>query len=84
MTYSLTQIRIEPGDILTIYTDGIEESFNKQEEQFGDERIIETISINCNEEPDRIAEILFERIEDFSDGVPYSDDATIIIAKAVD
>ena len=37
--FSTDHVRLEPGDRLIIYTDGIVEAFNKRDEEFGEERL---------------------------------------------
>src|SRR2546430_9196734 len=40
---SITERRLFSGDTLVLYTDGITESFNAAEEEFGEERLIDTL-----------------------------------------
>ncbi len=36
-----------PGDVLVLYTDGVTESFNASEEEFGEERLVDALRRNC-------------------------------------
>src|SRR5262249_44220826 len=42
---------LKPGDVLVLYTDGVTESFNEVREEFGEERLIETIRRNAGHSP---------------------------------
>ncbi len=41
--YEETQLNLEPGDKVVLYTDGIVEAMNAQEEMFGFERLLELV-----------------------------------------
>jgi serine phosphatase RsbU (regulator of sigma subunit) len=84
MQYTSEKVVLSKDDILIIYTDGIEETFNPKEEQFGVENIIQTIHENHSSTPKEIGTILYSKIENFSEGLPNSDDATVIIAKVLE
>lgn len=41
--YREWRVRLEPGDVLAIYSDGVTESLDKREEEFGEARLVEVI-----------------------------------------
>jgi serine phosphatase RsbU (regulator of sigma subunit) len=76
-----SETQLEPGDILVLYSDGVTEAANENEEEFGELRLREVIQKNKNLP---IADLLSKLVEDvfrFSSG-KQSDDVTIIIARA--
>lgn len=76
------QRQLGPGDLLAIYTDGITETFNSADEEFGEERLIEALGRLRELRPtDLIAEI-FGEVHRFS---PHEqrDDVTLIVAKCL-
>jgi sigma-B regulation protein RsbU (phosphoserine phosphatase) len=79
--YELRSISLSHGDVLTLYTDGYSEAFNPVGEEFGEERLIETIVENRCGSPDEIARALREELLRFTEGKPLDDDLTIVIAK---
>jgi sigma-B regulation protein RsbU (phosphoserine phosphatase) len=81
--FSSEQVKLFPGDVLAIYTDGIEETFNPQQEEFGVERITQILVRDKHLDPEKITDNLFRKVEEFSEGTPTHDDSTIIIAKVV-
>ena len=46
LTYEEYELCLEPGDILFLYTDGVAEALNKAKEQYGTERMLNTLSSN--------------------------------------
>src|SRR5256712_1998702 len=45
---TIGECRLHPGDSLTLYTDGITESYNSADEQFGEQRLIEALQRHSN------------------------------------
>ncbi|MCP4213778.1 MAG: serine/threonine-protein phosphatase, partial [bacterium] len=79
--YSVETVDMHPDDLLAIYSDGIEETFNSESETFGMDRIIETLRQNTLLSAWEIGEALFNEARDFAGGIPREDDLTLIIAK---
>jgi len=75
-------IKIEPGDILFLYTDGIIESMNASKEQFEIERVADIIRKNRDRPTKEICETLSAAVDDFTDHAPPQDDLTVIVARA--
>lgn len=74
------EIQIRPGDVLALYTDGITESFNRADEEFGEERLAESLLRNRGlPAPDLLAAIIAE-VQQFSPHEQH-DDLTLMIAK---
>lgn len=72
--------RLYPGDTLVLYTDGIVESFSEAGEEFGEERLIETLEQNCNQGPKEIAGAIVDAVREFNPENQH-DDITLIVAK---
>ncbi len=72
--------KLEPGDTLVIYTDGVTESFYEHEEQFGEQRLIATLQRHqeCNSQ-ELIAAVVKE-VQKFSLN-EQQDDITLIVAR---
>jgi sigma-B regulation protein RsbU (phosphoserine phosphatase) len=74
-------VHLEPGDVLVIYSDGVTESLNEQEEEFGEARLIEIAQRNRG----RTAAGLRDRIDDalqrFVGKAKSVDDLTMVILK---
>jgi serine phosphatase RsbU (regulator of sigma subunit) len=77
---SIGEHRLEEGDTLALYTDGITESFNAGGEEFGENGLIEALR-RCREMPaqDMLASIVDE-VRRFSPA-EQNDDITLIVAK---
>ncbi len=79
-TFKERQTEIRPGDILTLYTDGITESMNAENDLFGEERLKDVIRSRRGGPAAEIARAIRETVSAFSGGEP-DDDLTLVIVK---
>ena len=75
--YSEKHIKLDEGDRLLIYTDGVTEAVSSQDEFFGDERLLETLNTGDCESTQQLVYRVWKAVDTFSkDRVP-GDDITI-------
>ncbi|NLX09272.1 MAG: SpoIIE family protein phosphatase [Chloroflexi bacterium] len=72
---------LEPGDILALYTDGISEALNDDEEEFGEERIQELIARHAARPAQELAQLVLEAVDEFCGQQHRIDDATLLIIR---
>jgi serine phosphatase RsbU (regulator of sigma subunit) len=72
-----------PGDTFAIYTDGITESFNDHEEEFGEPRLIEALRRHRALSPTETISAIFNEVRQFSPHEQH-DDFTLIVARCRD
>ena len=82
-TYSEVKLDLEPGDSVVIFSDGIEESPNSRDEEFGSHRIEDTLKRLSHRPAAEIANGLLEAVRLFSPGDERYDDRTILVLKTV-
>jgi len=80
-TYEEEKESLEKGDILLIYTDGVTEAENKDEEQFGVERLHDLIRKNVHLNAQELINLIYNQIVEFSKGVNQFDDITLMALK---
>ena len=82
--YTADVIRLDRGDVLILYTDGITEAENPDEEEFGEERL-KDVCVRHRELPlVELAETLESELEAFAKGVPFADDRTFVMVRRLD
>ncbi|MBN2417578.1 SpoIIE family protein phosphatase [bacterium] len=74
-------LRLQKGDVLLLYTDGITEAMNPRREQFGDERFLEAIRQYGEETITEQVDKLHNRIEAFTEGYAQNDDITLVAIR---
>ena len=76
-----TKISIQPDELLILYSDGITEAMNANEEEFGENRLYDVIIKNKNESAEKLIEIIFNEVRNFTGNTPQMDDITLIVIK---
>ena len=75
------EIQLEPGAKLFVYTDGVSEAVNKDLEQFGTERILESLRSSEDGAPREILEAVSRAVNEFAGGAPQFDDLTMMCVE---
>lgn len=76
--YSSKKVRLNPGDLIFLFTDGVTEAFNAQEEMYGDERLVAFLQDHHALPVDEIVKESNRAVFQFSAGIPQSDDITLL------
>ncbi len=76
-------IPFEPGDLLVIGTDGLNECLNLQGEMFGNERLLKVVEDLARLPANQLGNKLFEAITLFAEGAHQADDQTLVVIKGV-
>lgn len=77
---SIEERQLSAGDILVLYTDGITESCNEMEDQFGESRLIDVLQRNRELPPQSLIAVIVEEVQQFCRR-EQQDDITLIVAK---
>ncbi len=75
--YGGDSVTLEPGDGIFAFTDGVNETENPADDQFGNERLMRVLLNHAAAEPGRILEALNREIIAFADGRELADDVTM-------
>ncbi len=78
---SVVETQLEPGDIVSMYTDGITEARGKNGEEFGEARLLSALRQNHNLEAASLLGKVEQIVEEFRLGEQH-DDLTMIIARS--
>lgn len=73
--------RLEPGDLLVMYTDGVTDAINEHEEEFGAGRLADIVEQVRDRAPDQVIAEIYERVTAFVGNVPQFDDFTLVALK---
>ena len=75
-------VTLAPGDRLVLYTDGISEATNLENEQFGDGRLCDLIhSLPCDLPARDVSECVIDRLRGFLGDVEPQDDITLLVVR---
>ena len=76
--YRAETLQLSPGDRLLMYTDGVTEAMNLQDELFAEERLMATCLQSGRESVDRWVRSTLASVKEFAREAPQSDDITLM------
>ena len=79
--FEAQSIQMEYNDTIFLYTDGLTEAENEQHEQYGEERMLQTLAALTDSRPREVVEAMLEHIETFVNGAQQSDDLTMLFIR---
>jgi phosphoserine phosphatase RsbU/P len=82
-SYAQGSLTLEPGDLFVLFTDGISESMNSDDEEWGEERLIE-LARTCEGLPAVEAmKCIMAAAQTFAAGAPQYDDMTVVVLRVL-
>lgn len=73
--------QLAPGDLVCLYSDGITEAAAADEEEFGEQRLVELLVEHRGEPLAEVVAIVEQAVSDFSRGHPQGDDQTVVLVR---
>ncbi len=80
--YDQVEIKAQSGDLLLLYSDGIEDQLADLED-YGRKRLQKLFVASCGKTPKQIVNAIFEALDKFRGSTPLTDDQTTIALKVV-
>jgi phosphoserine phosphatase RsbU/P len=79
--YEELVFQAEPGDIILLFSDGLEDQLNAQDQEFGRPRIARVLKKYCELAPQALVEAIFKELDQYMEGTPITDDQTAIAIR---
>ena len=79
--YSEQSFELHPGDLLALFSDGVTEAHDKDDNEFGEERLAELLRPIRNEPAEKLVDKVICEIDRFAGAAPQYDDITLFIIK---
>jgi serine phosphatase RsbU (regulator of sigma subunit)/pSer/pThr/pTyr-binding forkhead associated (FHA) protein len=79
--FGVMEQRLEPGDKIVIYSDGVTEAQNLETRFFGKKRLREVVEAHAGESCAAIHDAVQEAVAAFTEGAPQSDDVTLVVLE---
>jgi sigma-B regulation protein RsbU (phosphoserine phosphatase) len=80
-SYQARPLRLDRGDTLVVYSDGLTDAENPNGEMFGEKRLLEIIRQEAPAGSSAVEKKLLLAIEDFTQGIPQTDDITFVVVE---
>jgi sigma-B regulation protein RsbU (phosphoserine phosphatase) len=71
------------GDVIVMFTDGVSEAMNPEEEDFGEERLEKVLTSARSSSASQIIAVVREALEAYTRGASQSDDITMLVLRAL-
>lgn len=75
------EFRLKKDDVIVLYTDGVIESTNRVQEEFGQVRLMQLVLDAPGHDPGQLKERLVDKLRIFRNGEELRDDTTFIVLK---
>jgi phosphoserine phosphatase RsbU/P len=76
------EVRLQPDDLLALYTDGVTEAFGETGEEFGEERLLDALRRHRGHPSEAVLSALVDEVRSYSPHEQH-DDLTLIVARRV-
>ena len=81
--YSEMRIQLQKGDMLVLYSDGVTEANDVNQNEYDEDRFIEVLKKHRTEPAAEIVKAVTKSLNEFAAGAPQADDITLVVAKVV-
>jgi serine phosphatase RsbU (regulator of sigma subunit) len=79
--YEWDTYQLMPGDLVFLYTDGLNEAHDASSNEFGEERLVEFVRSRKNMSPRELTEAVISEVRSFTGEQAAEDDMTVIVLK---
>jgi sigma-B regulation protein RsbU (phosphoserine phosphatase) len=79
--YEEQSFELRPGDLISLFSDGVTEAQNEDEHEFGEARLAELLRPIAGQPSEMIVNRVYEEIDRFAGSAPQYDDITLFIIK---
>jgi len=79
--YKQARVKLNPGDLVVLCTDGVTEMRNAQQKEYGQKRLQNLLVNNYELDADKFVELLVQDLEKFRGSEPPHDDTTVLVLK---
>ncbi len=81
-TYDEIQFSAQPGDLIVLYSDGVEDQLSENGD-YGRERLERVLLKHCKEPPHQVIVNVFQDIDKFRGSTPLTDDQSVVAARVL-
>jgi sigma-B regulation protein RsbU (phosphoserine phosphatase) len=80
-SYEQEELQLTAGDSLAVFSDGVSEALNPKGDEYGEDRIRETLAPHWLEPSDAALQTLLNSVREFAQGAPQNDDVTALVVR---
>lgn len=80
-SYEQEAVQLDAGDTVVLFSDGVSEALSASGDEFGDERIVETVGSVLPGTPAAVLDALLAKVKLFAGDAPQNDDITALVLR---
>jgi phosphoserine phosphatase RsbU/P len=80
-SYEEETLTLQPGDLIVLFSDGVTEAMNAENEEFTDDRLIACANAHRGQTPQQMVDALLADVHAFCAGESQSDDITVVMVR---
>src|SRR3954467_8521024 len=74
-------VKLQPGDLIVCFSDGVTEAMNPANEEFTDDRLLACAEKHRGKNPQQVLDALLAGVQAFCAGATQSDDVTVVMVR---
>ena len=79
--YAVSSVTLEPGDTLVLFSDGVTEAMDPDEEMFGRPGLLQALKGQQDPPLDQLQKTILDSVETFTRGASQADDITLLLVR---
>ena len=79
--YSTAHVQLDAGDTLVLFSDGVTEAMDPDDQLFGVPRLLDALRGKCGIPLDELQKVVLESVENFARGASQADDLTLLVVR---
>ncbi len=79
--YGDEQTRLDPGDVLVVFSDGVTEALNTAGEEYGEARLVQEVMTQRTGPLGDFLQSMITSVQTFASGASQSDDVTVLVLR---
>ncbi len=79
--YSDHVLKLAPGESFLLYTDGVNEAMNPNDEQYSNDTFLAHVAAHHDKRPNEMIELILNHVEEHAGTAPQSDDIAMLMVK---
>jgi sigma-B regulation protein RsbU (phosphoserine phosphatase) len=80
-TFKQISVPFKPGDLFIFYSDGLTEAKDRDDNLYGEQRLVDLVKKNARIEPEKLISSIRKDIVEFSESETFDDDVTCVVIK---
>jgi len=81
--YEEETVTLDSGDVLVMFTDGVTEAMNRDDQEYGEARLERLLRLHLDASADEMIEEVYKDVVRHAGGAPQSDDITMMVVKSL-